>query len=510
METDLTWSGGLEIRGTAISNVLYNFYEAKSFIIRNIDVRGSILAPFAAINFDSGVQNGQMICKSLTGKGQFNNTLFYGNIPADKQITNFASISGMLTNDPNLTNNSASKLVVVNKTNQTPGGGTLGDGSTGGTWQQVGSFASNEIVYSLTFDASGNQYSGTMGGKIYKSVDGGKNWTLINKDMNVGWIWSLTFNNNILFAATEVGVYKYNGTTWSLTNLKEVDVRAITSTGSVLYAGTWGKGVYTSADNGTTWTLIETGMEIFKAVQSITVNKNGDVFAGTAGGGIYKLFKGESKWYKYECGNNIIWALGASENTLYASAYGGGFYRSVDNGSNWEKTSLDQPYIYSINTDKDGKVFVSSWTSGVSTSIDNGATWTPLGMSGFGVSCLVSSPKQGEVYAGTTEGKVYKISFKSVGIENYGVIPGEYKLAQNYPNPFNPTTTIEFALPKAGKYSLKVYNLLGQEVKELLDRDMTAGTFKVSFDASKLASGMYIYRLSGSNVNIARKMILIK
>jgi choice-of-anchor A domain-containing protein/uncharacterized repeat protein (TIGR01451 family) len=507
-----TWSGGLEISSTAISNVLYNFYNATNCTIKNIDVRGSILAPFAAISFPSGVQNGQMICKSLTGSGQFNNTLFYGNIPADKQVTNFASISGLLSNDPVTTNNSASKLVTVNKSNQTPNTGNTGGGTTvgGGTWQQVGSFAANEIVYSLVFDANGNQFAGTMGGKIYKSTDSGKNWLQINKDMNVGWVWSLCFSNNILFAATEKGVYKLGSSTWSLTNLKDVDVHAIASTGNVLYAGTWGSGVFMSNDNGSSWTELGVGMEVFKVVQGLTVNKNGDVFAGTVGGGIFKLFKGESKWYKYDCGNNIVWALASNDDALFASAYGGGFYRSLDNGSNWEKTSLSNQYIYAIVTDKSGKIYTSSWTSGVTTSTDNGVTWNALGMGGFGVSCLIASPNSNKVYAGTKEGKVYEISFNTVGVNNSEALPGEFWLSQNYPNPFNPATQIQFAIPASGRYSIKIYNVLGQEVSTLLNEDLKPGIHKIDFDASKLASGVYIYRLSGSNIGIAKKMIFLK
>lgn len=508
--TDVAWSGGLEIYGTAINNVLYNFYQAATIKIKNIDVRGSILAPLADVNFESGVQNGQMICKSVTGKGQFNNALFFGNIPADKKVTNIATVTGSLTTDPNTGNNTSLVSVNVNGSNQTPGGGNPGGGTTGGTWQQVGSFATGEIVYTLTFDVNGNTYSGTMGGKIYKSVDGGKNWTRINSSMNVGWIWSLVFHNNILFASTEKGIYKLSGADWVEAGLKDVDVRSLATSGTVLYAGTWGSGVYSSVDNGANWVQIKTGMEDYLAVQAVAVSKNGDVFAGTAGGGLFKLFAGENKWYQYHLGNNIVWALAANSTALFASTYGGGVYRSVDNGANWEKVNLNQPYIYSINTDKSGRIYISSWTSGVFSSVDNGAVWTALGMGGFGVSSLVVSPNQSDVLAGTREGKIYKISFNITGVENNGVVPSEYKLSQNYPNPFNPTTSIEIALVKTGRYSLKVYNILGQEVAVLFNKEMNAGHHKISFDASRFASGMYIYRLTGNNVNIAKKMLLMK
>ncbi|HEX2866755.1 MAG TPA: choice-of-anchor A family protein [Ignavibacteriales bacterium] len=90
------------------------------------------------------------------------------------------------------------------------------------------------------------------------------------------------------------------------------------------------------------------------------------------------------------------------------------------------------------------------------------------------------------------------------------VQPCGFSLRQNYPNPFNPSTTIDFTVPSAGKYSIKVFNMLGQEVTTLLERDLPAGYHRTVFDASKVPSGVYIYRLSGSNVHLFRKMVLAK
>ncbi len=98
----------------------------------------------------------------------------------------------------------------------------------------------------------------------------------------------------------------------------------------------------------------------------------------------------------------------------------------------------------------------------------------------------------------------------STGVEEKSSLPENFQLLQNYPNPFNPTTTIKYDLPESGYYSLKVYNSLGQEVALLIDGNKSAGEYSVNFDASNLASGIYIYRLSGSNVNLTRKMLLLK
>lgn len=97
------------------------------------------------------------------------------------------------------------------------------------------------------------------------------------------------------------------------------------------------------------------------------------------------------------------------------------------------------------------------------------------------------------------------------GIEgDRGQLPESINLYQNYPNPFNPSTTIEFAIPKAGRYALGLYNTLGELAKEISDREYQAGYHKETFNASGLPSGMYLYRLTGNNVSIARKLILLR
>ena len=89
-------------------------------------------------------------------------------------------------------------------------------------------------------------------------------------------------------------------------------------------------------------------------------------------------------------------------------------------------------------------------------------------------------------------------------------IPTDFELAQNYPNPFNPVTTFRFGLPQAGRATLRVYNLLGQEVAVVADGVLTAGWHTVSWNASDLASGVYLYRLEAGGRKETRQMVLLK
>lgn len=95
-------------------------------------------------------------------------------------------------------------------------------------------------------------------------------------------------------------------------------------------------------------------------------------------------------------------------------------------------------------------------------------------------------------------------------VENGSLKPSGFEILQNYPNPFNPTTTINFIIPEAGKYSLRVYDMLGREVALLAYREFSQGSYSVNFNAQSLASGIYLYRLEGKNISLSRKMALLK
>jgi hypothetical protein len=89
-------------------------------------------------------------------------------------------------------------------------------------------------------------------------------------------------------------------------------------------------------------------------------------------------------------------------------------------------------------------------------------------------------------------------------------LPDRFALKQNYPNPFNPTTTIPFDVPQAADVTLSVYNLLGEEVARLVDRRLPAGTYDATWDATEIASGIYLARLRAGTVVQTRRMVLVK
>ncbi|MCB0726910.1 MAG: T9SS type A sorting domain-containing protein, partial [Ignavibacteriae bacterium] len=104
-----------------------------------------------------------------------------------------------------------------------------------------------------------------------------------------------------------------------------------------------------------------------------------------------------------------------------------------------------------------------------------------------------------------------KLIVGTVGIQNttFG-IPTEFSLNQNYPNPFNPTTNLEFGIPELGFVSLKIYDMLGKEVKTLINETKPAGRYRISFDGSDLASGVYYYKIQAGDFVETKRMLLLK
>ena len=117
-----------------------------------------------------------------------------------------------------------------------------------------------------------------------------------------------------------------------------------------------------------------------------------------------------------------------------------------------------------------------------------------------------------EFYLGFRGAPVFKYTSDNTGTstEEEGFGKENFSLSQNYPNPFNPTTNIRFTLQQAGDVSLKVFNMLGQEVATLINGRVGSGLQTVQFDASDLASGVYLYRLQAGNKVQTNKMLLIK
>jgi hypothetical protein len=185
--------------------------------------------------------------------------------------------------------------------------------------------------------------------------------------------------------------------------------------------------------------------------------------------------------------------------------------RSFDGGDEWEYFATPSPNNVPIVCDPNtaGTFYIGSVGSGVFKSDDFGETFEDItgDLGNLNVNCL-EIDIDGRLLAGTDNG-VY-VNDVTLGIDDDSPAPERFALRQNYPNPFNASTRISFTIPEAARVILVIYDLLGREVRTLIDKRMEAGESSVLLDASDLSSGVYFYRLRTGEFADTRRLTLIK
>jgi len=207
----------------------------------------------------------------------------------------------------------------------------------------------------------------------------------------------------------------------------------------------------------------------------------------------------------------VLEAGKGNPNKVYAgSSYG--LYVSTDAGSSWLHPLVNVGVTCMvIDPTNEKNVFVGT-SSGVQSSTDGGMTWTTMNenLTTQYVESLDYDAMNKVLYAGTQFGGVFRRSISIASAVERDFVPDRIELYQNYPNPFNPKTVIRFAVPEQSNCRLTVHNLLGEEIAILLDETLPAGSHMVEFDAQRLSSGTYFYRLRGGGSILTRKMTILK
>ncbi len=169
----------------------------------------------------------------------------------------------------------------------------------------------------------------------------------------------------------------------------------------------------------------------------------------------------------------------------------------------WDARSVSEEIYYKKSTD-------GGTTWGTDTRLTNNSAesqYASVTVSGSAVHVVWNDDRDGnwEIYYKRDQ------TGNTVGITSISsVIPDGFSLSQNYPNPFNPSTKIEFAVPNSSFVKLAVYDLLGREVSSLVNEQLQPGTYEYDFDASRLNSGVYFYKLESNSFSEVKKMLLIK
>ena len=127
----------------------------------------------------------------------------------------------------------------------------------------------------------------------------------------------------------------------------------------------------------------------------------------------------------------------------------------------------------------------------------------------------VRTKTKDNIYSEFSGQGVFKIGDNVTSVKNPSLVPDKFEVTQNYPNPFNPSTVIEYSIPNAEFVTVRIYNMLGQEIATLLNEEVTAGTYKLQWNGhdnygNKVSTGSYIYRVVAGNNVATKKMILLK
>ena len=408
-------------------------------------------------------------------------------------------------------------------------------------WVETGGPSIGGTVQALVFIGA-NLFAGTNGG-VFVTSDGGTTWADASSGLTNGVVHALAVSGANLFAGTNGGVFVTNngGTSWAaissgLTSpyIKSLAVSSNGIGGTNLFAGTDGGGVCLSTNNGTSWTAVNSGLTS-GGIYSLAVSPDasGNLYAGT-GGGVFLSTNNGASWVAVNSGLpsppfSVVYSLVFSpasgvigQMNLFAGTFGGVFL-STNNGTSWAPANSGLPptiYVRSlVIPDSSGNLFAGTEGTGVFLSTNNGASWTAVnsGLTNtYGYTFAISD----EILFLGTEGSIVwrrPLSEMITSVETSpGYLPTHFSLGQNYPNPFNPSTTILYELPERSFVTLKIYNILGQEVATLVNGIEEPGSKQARFNGNNFSSGVYFYRLmtvgvgkNGQSVAV-KKMMLIK
>jgi photosystem II stability/assembly factor-like uncharacterized protein len=284
---------------------------------------------------------------------------------------------------------------------------------------------------------------------------------------------------------------------------------------------------------GATWAQQTSGTTNFLRGVYFTDASTGTVVGcdGTgAEGTILRTTNGGATWVNQPSGSSYslrdVFFTDVNTGTVVgARGFGGDWgeiLRTTDGGETWtiQLTSYPAGFHSIFFTDANSAIAAGGKGWGdhegeIISTTDGGATWvSQLSVYPSGLySVFFTDASNGTVVGAngtilrTTTGGVPWIKDDQ---KNDGYSPQHFILSPNYPNPFNPTTTIEFDLPKSSEVRLKIFNILGEEVVKLVSDRLSAGSYSYEWDASSLASGVYIYRLEAEGFVQTRKMVLMK
>ena len=392
------------------------------------------------------------------------------------------------------------------------------------TAQWVQTSGPNITVQSLAV-IDKNLFAGTENG-VFLTTNNGTSWTKVNTGLADTGISALASIGTNLFASTSSGVFltTNNGTGWKQVNngLTATSIRSLATVGTSLFASTFGSGIFVTTDNGSNW-ISANGSVFQNAYVALLAGAGTSIFAATTSDNIiYRSTDNGATWQKADSGISGANAIVQSGTNLIAGGVSGVFL-STNNAVSWNPLTttwgLQNTQVIGFATS--GSNVYGVGDAQVLLGANNGTNWSGIVLPSFFDVITSVAIIDTNLFIGTNNNSdfiksatVWTVSTKQVvtGVKTtLSIAPASFALEQNYPNPFNPSTIIQFTVPTNGRAVLKVFNILGQEVATLFDGVAAAGEYhQETFDASRLASGIYFSRLEfGGNMQM-KKMLMLK
>jgi photosystem II stability/assembly factor-like uncharacterized protein len=376
-------------------------------------------------------------------------------------------------------------------------------------------------------------YAGTQENGVFRTTDNGDNWDLISAGLTNYKVYALLAlrrndGGKNLFAGTYGGgifLSTDNGISWNTSNIRLTDFNVMALTAAVnnagdtsLFAGT-ATGIYRSTDYGATWYAVNSGFNGWVVNRFVVYpNDTGgqNILAGADNYQLYLSTNYGNSWTAVDSGivgsvYEIASCTSPSGSTSLYTATDNGVFLSTDNAVSWKQINTRTAYAMAVISPY---MFTGGDNSSMTFSTDNGNTWSyadtlPVKA---GITSLLTDGKY--VYAAPYQKGVWRRPIREIvngiQIDKPHAMPASYSLKQNYPNPFNPTTVIEYSVPERTHVQLLVFNTLGQKVSELVNEEKNAGSYRATFTASHLTSGVYFYTIRAAGYTETKKLMLVK
>lgn len=392
-------------------------------------------------------------------------------------------------------------------------------------WSQVG-FPNKWITALFVKD---NDILAGSGENIYMSNDNGESWDTIAV-LNTFEVFDFESIDETLFAVTSwicldfcppaPCIYRSqnDGITWDSVFVGVSGASSIVKSNGYIFSDVDGY-LYRSEDSGTSWTPI-TPDSIFSGVGGPLASNEGVLYVSAYHRGLYRTSDNGITWTLINIGleNSIVYSMVINDSTLFVGTGGTGYgvYRSNNNGLNWVSINIGLPNNSIVSSlTLSGHNLIAAIGDSIYLTMNSGENWinvsAGLNLEGYGyVNTLVVMGEY--LLAGTNDGIWRRLLSDIVSVDksDNNNLPMVFRLEGNYPNPFNSGTTIRYSLPRAELVSLKVYDILGQEIAVLINERKLAGKQKFNFSANGLPSGIYFYELQAGGFVETNKMLFLK